>query len=182
MPEQQGDKSQEATPHRRRILREQGQVPKSQDLNSAILGQPWLEAAPDTVLAEAQRVLSGLVKHVLPIFGLMLAGAVLVNLVQTGPMFVPQRVLPDLTRIDPLRGVGRLFSLANAVRLVFGLFKVAVILAVAFVSLYADRSKILSLGGMTVLGGATLLVKVLFSITLKIAIALLILAWKATPR
>jgi len=204
MPEQQGDKSQEATPHRRRILREQGQVPKSQDLNSAILlllglvclamlgksvtmwieqlareslgGQPWLEAAPDTVLAEAQRVLSGLVKHVLPIFGLMLAGAVLVNLVQTGPMFVPQRVLPDLTRIDPLRGVGRLFSLANAVRLVFGLFKVAVILAVAFVSLYADRSKILSLGGMTVLGGATLLVKVLFSITLKIAIALLILA------
>jgi len=204
MPEQQGDKSQEATPHRRRQLLEQGQVPKSQDLSSVVLlllgllclamlgrslvgwveqftseqlsGEPWIRYSPELAATQARRVLAGLVKHVLPIFGLMLAGAVLVNLVQTGPVFVPQRVLPDLTRIDPLRGVSRLFSLSNVVRLTFGIFKVLVIMAVAFVSLYGERNAILSLTSMSVLGGGTLLLKILFSITLKIALALLILA------
>ncbi len=204
MPEQQGDKSQEATPHRRRQLHEQGQVPKSQDLSSVVLlllgllclamlgrslvgwveeltrqqlgGEPWIESSPNLAASQARRVLSGLVKHLLPIFGLMLAGAVLVNVVQTGPVFVPQRVLPDLTRIDPLRGVKRLCSLANVVRLGFGIFKVLVIMAVAFVSLYAEREAILSMTGMSVLGGGALLFKILFSITLKVALALLVLA------
>lgn len=204
MPEQQGDKSQEATPHRRRQLREQGQVPKSQDLSSAVLlllgllclamlgssligwveqltrqqlgGAPWLESSPDFAAAQARHVLAGLVKHVLPIFGLMLAGAVLVNVVQTGPVFVPQRALPDATRIDPLRGVQRLFSLANLVRLAFGIFKVLVVMAVGFTSFYSQREAILGLTGMSVLAGSTLLLKILFSITLKIAVALLILA------
>ena len=37
MPEQHGDKSQEATPHRKQKARLEGQVAKSQDLGSAVL-------------------------------------------------------------------------------------------------------------------------------------------------
>ncbi len=37
MPDQAGDKSQDATPHRRQQAREQGQVAFSQDLGSAVM-------------------------------------------------------------------------------------------------------------------------------------------------
>jgi flagellar biosynthetic protein FlhB len=37
MPERDGDKTQEATPHRRQEARKHGQVAKSQDLGSAAL-------------------------------------------------------------------------------------------------------------------------------------------------
>ncbi len=46
MDEDFGEKSQEATPHRRQQAREEGQVVKSQDLASAALLERCLERRP----------------------------------------------------------------------------------------------------------------------------------------
>jgi len=204
VPEQDGDKSQEPTPHRRQKAREEGQVAKSQDLGSAVMlilgllclmmlgggvveflgdfsqrqlgGEAWLSADVDFVTTQFNGTLGGLAGCVLPIFGLLLVGAVAVNLAQVGFLFIPKKLAPDITRLDPLKGLQRMFSLSNLVRLVFSIFKILVIATVAFVCLYQERDTILNLTAMSVRQIAAYMVDVLLGIALKVGLALLILA------
>ena len=204
MPDQSGEKTQDATPHRRQQARKEGQVVKSQDLASAVLliagllvlmiwgkavidfvagycrrqlgGQAWLSAELDFALGQWNTALSSLGKCLLPIFGLMLLTAIAVNLGQVGFLFLPGKLAPDITRIDPLRGLKRLFSLSSAMRLGFGVFKVLVIAAVAFFSLYSQFDEILGLTRLSLPEIAVYLVEILLWTALKVAVALLILA------
>lgn len=204
MPEQHGDKSQEPTPHRRQQARQQGHVAKSQDLGSAVLlilallclitlggglvnflgwfcrrqldGDPWLSADVDFAVTEWNLILGELARVTLPIFGVLVLGAVAVNVAQIGFLFLPEKLAPDVTRLDPIRGLKRLFSLTNAMRLAFGIFKILVIAAVAFVSLYYEREAILGMTDLEVPKTALYMVQILFWTTVKIGVALLILA------
>lgn len=205
MPEQDGDKSQDPTPHRRQQAREQGQVAKSQDLGSAVLlllgllclmmlggavveflegyarrhlGEDgaWLSADLNFALAEWNTTLSAMARVMLPLFGILLLGAVGINVVQIGFLFLPEKLTPDITRLDPLKGIKRLFSISNVVRLGFGIFKILVIATVAFVSLYSQRDAILGLTGMAIRPIALFMIEILLWTSVKIAIALMILA------
>jgi flagellar biosynthetic protein FlhB len=204
MPEYDAEKSQEPTPHRRQQAREQGQVARSQDLGSAALlilglvclmvlgggltdflaeysrrqlgGDAWLSADLDFTVAEWHGILLALARTVLPIFAILLLGAVGINLMQVGFLFLPEKLAPDLTRLDPIRGIRRLFSLTNAVHLAFGIFKILVIAAVAFLSLYQRRDTILGLTGLEVPEIAQYVLQILFWTTVKIGLALLVLA------
>ena len=199
-----GDKSQDPTPRRRQQAREQGQVAKSQDLGSAVLlivgllclmllggglveflgrycqrqlgGGAWLSADLDFAVNQFNGTLWALGRVLLPLFGLLLVAAVLVNLVQTGPLFLPKKLAPDLTRLDPIKGFKRLFSLAGAVRLAFGIFKILVIAAVAFLSLYNQREAILGMTALAVPQIALFLGEVLLWTAMKVGVALLVLA------
>jgi len=199
-----GDKTQEATPHRRRQAREQGQVARSQDLGSAVLlllglvcllllggglieylgrytrgqlgGAAWLEADGQFVVSQWIAMLLELARYLLPIMGLLFVGAVLVNVLQVGLMFLPQKLAPDLTRIDPIKGFGRVFSLAGVMRLTFGIFKIAVIAGVALASLYGERETILGLSGLAVPEIGRYLLEILLWTSLKIGLALFVLA------
>ena len=122
MPEQFGEKTHEATPHRRQQAREQGQVAKSQDLASALTlmgsvvalmflgrsvvdylgqlahrqlgGQVWLAADRDFAVRQSHLLLRELGLVILPIFGIMLVLAVGVHIGQIGIVFVPQKSVP----------------------------------------------------------------------------------------
>jgi flagellar biosynthesis protein FlhB len=204
MPEQHGDKTQEATPHRRQQAREEGQVAKSQDLGSAILlilgllclmmlgeglanflgeyarhqlgDSPWLSADAAFAVSQWNQVLAALARFVLPIFGLLFIGAILVNVLQIGFLFLPANAAPDIARLDPLRGLGRIFSMSNVVRLVFSIFKLGIIATVAFLSIYQQRHAILDMTSLEAPQIAIFLLQLLFGTAMKIAIALLILA------
>ena len=158
MPEQNGEKTQDATPHRRQKAHEEGSVARSQDLGSAVLlivaigglmfsgeavvrflvqyarhqigGDPWLETDLAASTVHLAGLFSALSEVLVPFFGLLLASAILVNLGQVGFLFLPSKVGFDLTRLDPLAGMGRIISVSNAVRLVLGIFKIGVILVV----------------------------------------------------
>jgi len=204
MPEQHGDKSQEPTPHRRQKAREEGQVARSQDLGSAVLllvgmlcllmlaggvieflgeytarhlgGRAWLSADLDLVVREWNTTLASLAKCLLPIMGLLLATAIAVNLMQVGFLFLPSRLSPDISRLSLIRGFGRLFSATSAARLGFGIFKVLVIAAVAFVSLYSERETILGLSALSPGEIAVYLLEILVWTTIKVGLALFVLA------
>lgn len=203
MPEQSGDKTQDPTPHRRQQAREKGQVARSQDLGSAalLLGgvvllmwlgndlvdflggythrhleQAWLSADVDFLWTEWIGTWTGLAKVMLPLVCGMLAVVITSNLLQVGLLFVPERLMPDLSRINPLQGFSRLFSLTNAVRLFFGIVKIAIVASVAYASLSRDRDLILSLVSLTVPQIAVAIVQIILNTTLKIAAALFILA------
>src|SRR4051794_12191554 len=170
--EEFGDKTHEATPYRRQKAREEGQVVRSQDLASAglliaglvvlwyfsrslagvmatlttdHLTNAWMTTDAQTVVHHTLVVASRLAVGLLPVLGLLLLGAILVHLGQFGFLYLPQKVALDWERINPLQNSGRIFSVSNLVHLGFGMLKIALILAVAGTSLWAERTRLMSL-------------------------------------
>jgi flagellar biosynthetic protein FlhB len=145
MAEFAGEKSFEATPHRRQEAREQGQVVFSQDLASAAmlmlgvllmillggrivdffakliqqqLGElTELHASQETLINSWIRIAYAAGIVLLPILGLLMLGGVLVNLFQVGLLWLPDRVAPDISRVSPMAGLKRIFSLSGTARL-----------------------------------------------------------------
>ena len=204
MAENDSDKTQDPTPHRRQQAREEGHIAKSQDLASAALlllglttllmfggelvevlgryfveqlgGTAWLSADPEFAVAEWYRIVAVLARYLLPIFGLIMAAGIAANFVQVGFLYLPDKLMPDITRLDPLQGLARLFSVTNLARLVFGLIKMSLIAGVAWLSLYNQRDQILTLTAMTVPEIAVFLGSILLWTGIKIAGALLVLS------
>ena len=139
-------------------------------------GNACLSADPDFAVGQWTSTVSALAKYLLPILGLVMLAGIGSNLMQVGFLFLPEKVAFDLTRIDPLNGLGRIFSLSNGVHLLFGIFKIAVIAGVAYLSIWNDRDKILGMSGHSVAQIAVLLLQILLWTALKIAGALVILA------
>jgi flagellar biosynthetic protein FlhB len=204
MAEQDGDKTQDPTPHRRQQAREQGQVAKSQDFASALVllvglvllltlgerivdfiggyarrqlgGDAWLAIDTSFVCNEWIRVMFGLGMVVLPIFGIVMVSGVVANLIQIGFLFLPEKLMPDFSRLDPMKGFGRIFSLSNFVHLAFGILKLILIGTVAYVCLWKEKDAILALTGLSVPEIAVFFPQTLLWISIKIAASLLILA------
>jgi flagellar biosynthetic protein FlhB len=203
MAEESGDRSQDATPHRRLQAREEGHIAKSQDLGSAVLlllatvalltlhgpltafiaqytqrqlGHVALTVDVPTFVEQSYGTLLGLAKCMLPILGLLFVGGVAVDLAQVGFLFVPEKAMPDLSRLDPLQGFQRLLSVAGTARLGFGIFKILVIGVVAAVAIYGQRMAILRLTELSVPEIAAYLLATLLWTCLKIAVVLMILA------
>ena len=86
-------------------------------------GQAWLSADNQFVTNEFLRLLWLLAAVGLPLLGVILLVAVMSNILQVGLLFLPEKVAPDISRIDPLQGLQRLFSMAGVVRLVLGLLQ-----------------------------------------------------------
>lgn len=202
--EQFGEKQHEATPHRRQQARERGQVARSQDLASAVLllgalllmlylgegvagylgelarqqlgGDAWLRLDQETAVDRWHALLMKLGAATLPLMGLLMLVGVAAHLSQVGLLFLPERLAPDFSRISPLKGMGRLFSVSNAMRLAFGVFKVLIVLGVGVWSLWGDLDRILAVSAMDVPNIAAFVAEITFWTCLKIGIALLLLA------
>ncbi len=202
--EQNGEKSQEATQYRRQQAREHGQVARSQDLGSAALllgslvailwiggsvadalgkltqyylgGDAWLETDVASITAEFAGLASALASAVLPLLCVMLVIAVGANVAQLGLLFLPEKLMPDITRVDPIRGFQRIFSLTSVVRLFFGLIKVVLVGAVAYACLAGELSNLLALVGLELPQIGQSISESLLWTGIKIASALLLLA------
>src|SRR5690348_12747960 len=138
MAEQDSDRSEEATPYKLQEARKKGSVARSADVTSlgilaatllvlystgrsALVGLARLE---QHVLSQAGRQdwsidsvahwLGDLVVQCLaalgPLFLALVVIAVVVNLMQTGPVFSAHPLKPDLDRINPMSGFKRIFS------------------------------------------------------------------------
>lgn len=111
-----------------------------------------------------------------PMMLLMMAAAILINVTQTGLMVTPAKLMPKLSHISPLSGAKRIASLQGVMRLAFGLFKVAVIAAVACMALQHYSEPVLQLASMSVPQVAKTLFNTLVGTCLWIGAALFILA------
>jgi flagellar biosynthesis protein FlhB len=199
-----GEKSFEATPHRRQEAREQGQVVFSHDLASAamlmlgvvllmILGQAVVEffanliqqqlsgaseldASQESLVNTWVQIAYAAAIVLLPILGLLMLGGVLVNVFQVGLLWLPDRLAPDFSRVSPLAGLKRIFSLSGTSRLGFGLVKVLIVAGVATAVLWIRWGEVLRASGLDVAQLGKLLIDISISTTLWVALALLIVA------
>jgi flagellar biosynthetic protein FlhB len=71
----------------------------------------------------------------LPLLILMIA-AFLAPFLQIGPLFAPNVIKPDVSKISPMQGFKRLFSLRSIMEFVKGILKIGIIGAVGVILLY----------------------------------------------
>jgi len=171
------DRSHAATPQRRARALAEGHVPRSHDLSTAVVlitgaamllytgrniaqslaavtreqlgGEAWLAADQGEILARLRGLAWGVGEALLPLFAVMFVAAVAVELAQTGLMLRPERLTPDLNRINPGTHLARIFSWSTLGRVVSGLVKVLVILLVGWLVLRHELPRLLAAGGMT---------------------------------
>jgi len=204
VPDQDADKEHDATPHRRQEAREQGEVARSQDLASSVVllvtlglvyawwtsvvdflggfsaahigGDAWLSIDIDALTLKTRATLWELLKVIGPILGLALFAAIAANLLQFGILFLPDKLMPDWNRINPLSAFWRIFSMQNLVKLGFGIAKIGLVIGIAYHDLADEFDDILALAALSLADSATYLVTTFFWTTFRIAAAFVVLA------
>jgi len=204
-PEDEG-KTEDPTEYRLRKEREEGRVPKSPDLVSAvglllssvalaIIG-PWIfttlrdmtrwfltvsiEIDPVTesgILAGA--FLSYFPQLVLPIAAVAMIAGVFGNLLQTGFLFTTKPLKPDFKKIVPRFGQyfkRTLFSGEALFNLAKSLFKIAIIGIVAYLNITSELPRLMRLYSSTVWNSAVFLSGIVIRIIIEAAILMLALA------
>ncbi|MBX2884908.1 MAG: type III secretion system export apparatus subunit SctU [Granulosicoccus sp.] len=153
-----GEKTEEATPKRLRDARKRGDVAKSRDLTGTLglafamvliafaLGQGIERLAdltidamsiPDLPFEVAAQQLSNsavstfLILSTVILLPIAIVG-MLVEFLQTGPIFALEKIQPKLENLNPVAGVQRMFSLDNFVELLKSLGKTAVLGIIAW--------------------------------------------------
>jgi flagellar biosynthetic protein FlhB len=203
MPDQAGERTIEPTQHRRQKAREEGHVAHSADLVSAIvlllgtmsliffgrelvdfffqfgkqfLGEVLVTDDHETITSLITTVAQELALILSPILVAVMAAAITGHFVQFGFLFVPQKLTPDITRIDPLKGFQRIFSLTNLVRLAFGIFKLLTVGTVGAAYVLTQVDTVLALSSLVPVEIASYIVELLIWTTIRLGLALLVLA------
>lgn len=183
MAEQAQERTERATPKRLREARERGQVPRSRELSTALLllaGSGAFLAlggylagglaalTRETLAYDRARALAddamlialgdGLIRAVVvlaPVFGLAVLVSLLAPLALGGWALSGRALRFDWQRLDPVRGLGRVFSLRGLTELAKALAKFGVVAALAVWLLLRLAPELVRLGAEPVEQGLT---------------------------
>jgi flagellar biosynthetic protein FlhB len=196
------EKTEEATPHRREEAQKKGQVGKSSDLNSAIIGLAIIGTiysltgyigdnisqymyyifsnssifTIDQFFSISKLSLYLCLKIMAPIFGVAIIIGLLANFLQVGFIFATETLKPKLEHINPLEGFKRIFSKRALFELAKTLLKVFIIGLVIYNQVKKEYPNILLLIDMDLISMSEYLIKVTFKVSITAAVAFLILA------
>ncbi len=167
------EKTEEATPKRKEKAREEGQVPRSKELTTTavllagsvglllfggLLANSLLSILRFNFHLEREEIydVNSMFRHLgdsfgeaifslLPFFATVLIAAIVGPIALGGWLFSTKSLAPKLNRMDPIKGLGRMFSLKSLVELAKAIGKVLIVIAVAFVLLKAMQDSLLGL-------------------------------------
>ncbi len=198
------ERTEPATPRKRRREREEGRVARSQDLSAAVsimaglvavyfissslfnglreylswdisyierdlAGELWIK---ELVLVAAKRYLL----LWLPLGLLCAVFALAVTLFQVKFVVTVKPLIPKLDRLNPVQGFKRVFSLRSLVELLKGILKASLLALVLFWTIRGELELFLSMVRFPHLAGVSLLLRTLWSASLKMALLLLALS------
>lgn len=161
-------KTEEPTPKKIEESRKKGQVALSREINNWVM----LFTGTIVILAIGPSALRALKNHMqsyiekahvmpsipggfvlgdsfwtvisilaLPLIVFMIA-AFLAPFLQIGPLFAPETIKPDISKISPFQGFKRLFSLRSIMEFVKGILKIGIIGVVGVILLYPFYGKV----------------------------------------
>lgn len=141
---------------------------------SGSLGPAELSIAQVARLAEiaARTVVPGLLVLVLP----MLACAVLTSYGQAGFQIAPRAVAFDLAKIDPLKGLARLFSLRSLVRLLSSSGKLFFVVGAMLLAVIGDLPRLGALAGAELRPALAALATIVVKSAAAVVLAVLVIA------
>ncbi len=199
-----GDKTEAPTPRRRTEARQQGQIARSTDLNSALLllggmlclrsmGPRLMQSLlgvmqenlsvsdpEQTAHIDVLHVVSSAALATLTAAGPIMLGllvlALAANLLQVGFLITGQPLQPSLNKLNPLNGFSRIFSARTLVQLAMNCLKLALICFVAYASIRERWSAIFL--ALETDGGeqAVLISQIVYAVGLRLAMVLVVLA------
>ena len=169
-----GEKTEKATPKKRQDSRKKGQVLKSQDITSAlvmlsvflaliVVGTSAREGVMSffkqtfskymlvdslsikLVIKVYKEVIFEAAIVLLPIMVVAVVAGILGNFLQFGLLFTTEPLKFDLTKLDPIKGMKRIFSLRSIIELVKSILKISLIGAVTTAILWMNIDDVLSL-------------------------------------
>lgn len=169
-----GEKTEKATPKKRQDSRKKGQVLKSPDVTSAIVllsvfvflfffasflrteifsffsvtftKYMLIETLSiDTAIIIYKDMLLEMAMVLLPIMLVAVVAAVAANYFQFGLLFTTEPLKFDLKKIDPIKGLKRIFSLKAIIELLKSILKISFIGSVTTLILWMNLEQVLSL-------------------------------------
>ncbi len=198
------EKTEAPTAKKKKEAIEKGQVAKSQDVNSALillsgvllmlfLGSSMMIQMKDTMGMVCKNLFYadfdadtfiGLLmdisiknlKGVLPIMGGFMVVGAIASYSQAGIVFSRKALIPDFKRLNPIKGAQKLISKRSLIKTAMALVKLSIMCGIAYVSIRNDLEPLMELVSMRTEAIFTSASGLIFGITLKIAIILLILA------
>jgi flagellar biosynthesis protein FlhB len=202
--DQEQERTEEATSRRREEAREKGQVARSQELVSVGLLVACLiyfyfgtsgflrdlmemmstgfrtagkaDLTPDSM---SNFIIVNIYKGFTILFPIMLTvvvSALLVNIMQVGFLFSSEAITPQVSKIDPIKGLKRLFSVRSIAELIKSIFKICIVGIVAYVVVKGEINNMLNLMDQNVWGMMIYFGRICFKILLATTIVLIVLA------
>ncbi|MGH1455660.1 MAG: flagellar biosynthesis protein FlhB [Alphaproteobacteria bacterium] len=191
-------KTEDPTPKKLEEARKRGQVALSREVNNWVMlaaatilisafAGTMMSALTDMmrVFIEQSHDLPGMpgglgvvlgesMKHVLSImfipFLLLLSAAFFSPFLQIGPLFAPEIIKPDLSKISLKKGFGRLFSMRSLMEFIKGILKISIVGLVAGVIVYPYLDKFEHMMDMPI---ATAVIELRF-LTVKMLVGVLV--------
>ncbi len=198
------EKTEQPTPKRIREAREKGQVAKSMELSSVAImlagigalvamgpytaGQlkgtfSWLFESSSYRLVNPEAI-SGFVTQIVYVFGraiapiavALVAVALGISFLQVGPLVSTQAIEPKFEKLDVTKGLKRLFSVRSLFSASRDVVKLAIITLICWYAIKAELPTMLRFPDMEVQEIASAMGAIAIKISLKILIALIVIA------
>lgn len=199
------DRTEKATPKKRREARKKGQVLQSREISSAmvllfvfialrVFGKSiytMLAEYTKKVLTEYPKIedlytpdilsrvfvdgVTVFIKAVGPVLLIAILTGLIVSYVQVGFLFTTETLKPQFSRINPINGFKRMFSLRSAVELTKAVLKVVAVGYIAYSYLNGRIQTVMSLMDMDLLQVATFIGTTSLDLAIRICILLMIL-------
>lgn len=199
-----GEKTERATPQKRREVRREGKIPHSVELSSTmgllavIVGlrvygsRIWLGwqslMTSDFANAQAndftQRQVSSLMvtqmtymlKLLLPLLLMGFLAAGITAFAQVGAVFLPNQIVPDFKRINPFSGMRRLFSARSAMEAVKSILKLVLVGSVAYSVVQSSVRTVAQLTDVNVVAYPGIVGNLVFRMAMEIVVLMLVVA------
>jgi len=199
-----GDRTEQPTARRLDEAKEKGNVAQSKELNSAIImltamitlkasagyfartinrffvttyhESSLMEITIQTLPGQMHDYLEFMAMLLLPVLSAITVAAVVSNVGQIGFMVAKKAIKPDFQKLSPLNGIKKMFSARSLVEMLKGILKIVVLGFIGYWILKKYEHGFLMLSNLTALEIFSFLGGVLFDLSLKVGIALLIMA------
>ncbi len=202
----QGEKTEKATPKKRKDAREKGQVVQSKDIAAAVAllavflifsvateyyakafyelyyismeGVENFDAyiQSSSLATLALRVAFIFLKLVAPVLLIALLVGVTLSYFQVGFLFTIEPLKFKFDKINPLSGFKRLFSLKSLVEMVKSILKAAGLLLLSYQYIAGRENEIFKISTLNLTSGIALLWDVVFGVVVRCALYLLVIA------
>ncbi|WP_407278550.1 flagellar biosynthesis protein FlhB [Aromatoleum evansii] len=203
------EKTEQPSPRRLEQAREEGQVPQSRELSTFLvlitgIGALWMmgewisrrilgmlragfvierERAFDAklMLESFGDLFTDALLTMMPLFGILMVAAIAAPVLMGGFVFAPKMLGLKLERMNPIQGIGRMFSMHGLAELVKSLLKAAVVGLMGVFAVWREHEHIFGLTGEAVEAAVPDFLQMVLFGTLLIIMGLAILALIDVP-
>ncbi len=198
------EKTEKATPRRRKKAREEGNVSQSPDLNMAVsllsvssvvyftfagLYQAFMKifliitsgfvGASTLSISQAMHYLAfaftAALSWLLVVMIVGIVGAAFPSMLQTRFLFSIKALIPDLNKINPLEGFKKMFSLRTVFEFVKSLIKITIIAYIGYVSVMKAWPNLFAMSQQSLENSSIALGNFIYRLLMEIGLALLVI-------